>query len=119
MRADTSIAYTTSHVPGKDPFFVRTDTYNTTGNDTLIAAKQRTFPVWWSERSRMGEISLANGVCLRALNGSDGTAPTGSGSAPNGGSAPKGGTAIKNYGDAGMALSWALTMTGMAALLFG
>ncbi len=74
IKANTALAYSTPRVFGTSPFFVRTDKYTPPINASLIAAKQRTFPIMWVERSRVGEISLDGQVCLRAINGSDGTA---------------------------------------------
>jgi len=55
----------------------------------------------WVERSRVGEISLDGQVCLRAINGSDGTAL-------------KNGT-VGAYSDIGLAWAWGVVMLVMAA----
>jgi hypothetical protein len=73
--AKTTKVYSTPRVLGTSPFFVRTDTYTTPVDASLTAARQRTFPILWVERSRTGEISVDGAVCLRATNRSDGTAP--------------------------------------------
>jgi hypothetical protein len=75
---------------------VRTDTYTTSFDASLAAARQRTFPIMTMERARGVEIVLYGGVCPRPINGSDGITPK------NG--------AVSIYGDVRMIFVWAAVM---------
>jgi hypothetical protein len=106
MRADTFQVYSTPHIIGKDPFFVRTDTYSTPINKSITTAKQRTFPIIWNERSRIEARSWESYGAFRALNGSDGKAA-------------KDGAAVRTYGNAGSQWIWGIITLVMAITLLG